>query len=351
MRIIILVPDMTMGGVTTIVRNLDQGIKEYSFKAKIVSLKREDNVENLCMTNKFSIFKALIIFWKISKSFKPDIIHSHTIFSHIIALLYKFIFNKSVKVICTEHGSLENKNKNKLVFILFRLLSKMANKIVFVSKFSLSSYVSNKIVSQFNSMVIYNGIGIYEANTIEKNKFKNKEGVNFCYIGRFSPEKNLTLLLEAYKILIEKNEKDINLTLIGDGEQREQLKEYCRQNRLDKINFLGFRSDVHDILKTMDCLVLSSFTEGLPTVVLEAYLQRTLVVSTNCGGVSEIIIDKDFISFDFLEESLADRMSYVLNLDYSTRCRIQEENYNFVLDNFSLEKMIISYVQLYKEVL
>lgn len=350
MRIIMLVPDMNMGGVTTIVRNLDEGLKEYNVTSKIVSLKKEVDVESLYMNSKFSILKALISFNKISKSFKPDIIHSHTVFSHIIALLYKFFFNKSVKVVCTEHGSFEIKNKNKFVFILFRLLSNISNKIVFVSKFSLFSYVSNNIVNKFNSIVIYNGIKIYDMDMVVKNKYQINKEINLCYIGRFSPEKNLNLLLESYRILIKENNNLINLTLIGDGEQKEQLKEYCSQNNLDKIKFLGFRSDVQDILKTMDCLVLSSFTEGLPTVVLEAYSQRVFVVSTNCGGVKEIIKNEDFISKDFKAETLADRMKYVINL-----CEVEKEknkNYNFRLlnDKFSLENMVLNYINLYKDI-
>ena len=145
--------------------------------------------------------------------------------------------------------------------------------------------------------------------------------------------------------------KNINLYLIGDGEEKEYLQDYCSLNNIENVVFCGFRKDVDNILSRMDCLILSSLTEGLPMVVLEAYAQNVLVVSTDCGGVKEIINDKNFIAQNDNVESLMQRMSYVLNLDEKSTDKLKKENFDRCKIIFSSDAMFKAYEDLYKEVL
>ena len=354
MKILYLIPDFKVGGVTTVVQSIVEGMRMRGYDSKIICLKKLESgdFENLEMNSKFDLIKALLRFKKIVSEYEPDVIHSHTIFSHFLALLYKVLFNKNIRVVNTEHGSLVDSQKNKLIFKVYKFLAKYANKITFVSDFSAKTYIENNIVLKDMVEVIYNGIDSQE-NIINKNNIiKLKEGFKFCYIGRFSQEKNVILLIKAFeKLKIKSPDSDMSLYLVGDGEEDSFLRNYCNNNNLKNIYFLGFRRDIVEILNSIDCLTLSSLTEGLPMVVLEAYANKVLAISTDCGGVKEIIIDMNFIAKNNDLDSLLETMEYIFYLDKQSKERKKLENYKYYKEKFSSNIMLQAYESLYKGVL
>lgn len=349
MKVLFLVPDWKVGGVTTIVENIAKELDIRNYDTKIVCLKDDACEDSLSMISKFDVFKALLKFKTIVSKYNPDIIHSHTVFSHIIALLYKIIFNKKICVINTEHGTMHNTESKKIAFIVFRILSKFSNLVTFVSDFSKESYILNNVIEREKATVVYNGIKlINNKDKLIEDDIEIFNGFKFCYVGRFSNEKNIILLLKAFELLGKNNsDKEISLYLIGDGEERKKLENYCNDNLLKNVYFCGFRGEVENIISRMDCLVLSSLTEGLPTVVLEAFSQNTMVVSTDCGGVKEVIMNNNFISKNNDLNSLVERLCYVLNLDDVSKKNIREFNYELLKSKFTIYEMVNSYERIY----
>lgn len=349
MKVLFLVPDLKVGGVTTIVRNIESDLKERGHEAQIISL-RGESVENLAMSRKTDLIRALFKFNSIISKYKPDIIHSHTVFPHIIALLYKIFFNRKICIVTTEHGSFQKAHKKNIVFKLLKYLLPYSNKVTFVSNFSSQSYIENRIVDAEKVKVIHNGIN----KKLKKNELPIQDNniFKFCFIGRFSYEKNIKLLLDAFSQLKKSYiGKEISLYLIGDGEEKQRMEDYCLAKNIDNVNFWGFRSDIDDILSQMDCLVLSSLTEGLPTVIIEAFAQKVLVVSTGCGGVKEIIEDINFIAHNNDINSLVEKMNFVLDMDKSASDVVKNKNYYNYKLKFSSEVMMKAYESLYNEVL
>ncbi|QOW44511.1 glycosyltransferase family 4 protein [Acinetobacter piscicola] len=353
MKILYVVPDFKVGGVTTVVQSLDAEMKSRGCDSKIICLKQSENqLDSLNINSKLDLILALLRLKKIVSEYKPDIIHSHTIFPHLIVLLYKFLFNRKIIIINTEHGSLVDDQKDKLIFKLYKILSGSANKITFVSKFSAQTYLDSNIISKEKIKVVYNGIGLSQNLTSKINDVDLDDSFKFCYIGRFSPEKNVILLIQAFqRIQAEQRGQKISLYLVGNGEQESFLKSYCSQNDIKNIYFLGFRQDITEILNSIDCLVLSSLTEGLPMVILEAYVQKVLVVSTNCGGVKEIIQDTRFIAENNNVNSLCESMKFAFYLNKEAKEDIKLENYIYYKKFFSSEVMLEKYETLYKEAL
>ncbi|ACS99036.1 glycosyltransferase family 1 protein [Paenibacillus sp. JDR-2] len=90
------------------------------------------------------------------------------------------------------------------------------------------------------------------------------------HIGRFSKQKNHALLLDSFASLVKQHPKS-RLLLCGDGPLRPEMEEKARGLGIaDKVNFLGLRKDVPELLGALDAFVLPSLYEGLGIVLIEA---------------------------------------------------------------------------------
>jgi glycosyltransferase involved in cell wall biosynthesis len=110
-----------------------------------------------------------------------------------------------------------------------------------------------------------------------------------AFAGLLVPRKGLLHLLDALAIP-GTMPHDATLTVIGDGPQRtEAERRAARQELAGRVTFLGFRTDVADLLQQHDALVLPSTMEQQPLVIAEAMAAGKLVVATNTGGVADML--------------------------------------------------------------
>ena len=109
--------------------------------------------------------------------------------------------------------------------------------------------------------------------------------------GRLSPEKGFDVLVDAAGQVVEAN-PEAGFVLFGDGPQRETLSKRIRAAGLEgRFVLAGHRTDFDRFLPHFDLFVQSSFTEGMPNVLLEAMAARVPVVATAVGGTVELIED------------------------------------------------------------
>ncbi len=109
--------------------------------------------------------------------------------------------------------------------------------------------------------------------------------------GRISPEKGFGILVEAAAI-VTRSAPQVGFVHFGDGPLRETLARRIRQLGLDgRFVLAGFCTELDRFLPHLDLSVLPSFTEGLPTVVLESYAAGVPVVATAVGGTPEAVAD------------------------------------------------------------
>ena len=166
---------------------------------------------------------------------------------------------------------------------------------------------------------------------------KSRGAKRIISVGRLSPEKGQTGLLEAFAALSSEHDA-IELLIVGDGPDRDLLE--ARANELgvtNKVMFAG-RCSEHDTLAHIarsDILVLSSFMEGLPIVLIEAMAIGTPVVASRVAGIPELVDDgktgllftpsnwpeleaclRRLIDDDILRESLADAAKISVRAEY-----------------------------------
>jgi L-malate glycosyltransferase len=108
----------------------------------------------------------------------------------------------------------------------------------------------------------------------------------FFFVGRLNPIKDLGTLLDAYAALPSEVASRSRLFLVGEGPERAMLEAKREALRLgDRAILLGARDDVSELLMAADALVMSSKSEGLPMVLLEAMAAGTPCVATAVGGI------------------------------------------------------------------
>jgi len=111
------------------------------------------------------------------------------------------------------------------------------------------------------------------------------------YIGRLSKEKRVDLAIDIAK------ELSVNLLIAGDG----PLKNHLMKRKCDIVIFLGWQDPVQ-FYKKIDCLILSSYIEGLPNVILEALASGLPIISTNVGGIKNLLKDTTSIIYNGIED-------------------------------------------------
>ncbi|MGH7173683.1 MAG: glycosyltransferase [Gemmataceae bacterium] len=169
--------------------------------------------------------------------------------------------------------------------------------------------------------------------------------------GRLSPEKGFDQLIAA-AALVAKQDPQVGFVLFGDGPLRETLARRIEASGLAGTFVLaGFRTDVERFLPCCDLVVLSSWTEGLPVIVLEALAAGAPVVATAVGGTPEAVHDgiNGYLVPPGNPAALAQRIRDVLG-DEPRRRVMGERGRQFIRQQFTFDVQAKEYERLFKEV-
>ena len=200
--------------------------------------------------------------------------------------------------------------------------------------------------------MIYNGIDsdIYSLQGVSNRDLaKKKYGFQnhiplLLNVGGLRKPKGHIILLEAAAILKKKG-ISFSLVIAGEGKLRPDLERAIEKLRLvSNVCLLGQRDDIPELMSAADIFVLSSLWEGLPGVVLEAMASGLPVVSTNVGGVSELVVENEtgFLVPPKNPQLLAEAIERMLLLPENQRLAMdsrQEEGRGY----FTLDKMVSAY--------
>jgi glycosyltransferase involved in cell wall biosynthesis len=220
-----------------------------------------------------------------------DMIHSHDFRSTLIGFLAAKLTN--IPIITTVHGWIANDYKSALKNIIDKWFIRHVDHVIFVSH-ATRSILGNKI-NKSKYTIIPNCL------KIEQYKVSNQSGcfrkefsikddeIIIAHIGRLSPEKGQILFLQAAKTIVSIN-SNVKFLIIGKGPDKCLLESTVKELGIENhVLFTGFRNDMPDVYQDINLVVQSSYTEGMPNVILEALLLKTPVIATNVGGTSEII--------------------------------------------------------------
>lgn len=223
-----------------------------------------------------------------------DLIHCHLPWA---GFLGRLVFAKTkIPVVYTEHNMQER----------YHIATKMINKLTFNSQslaLGVSEDVTNSIKKNINPKIpvrtLLNGANTdsFRRNPDLGIKTKQELGIpeNAVVIGNvavFRFQKRLIEWLQVFKEIATKNPNVYGI-IVGAGPLEEEIKAELLRLKLEKnVLFPGLKTDVKPYFSAMDIFMMSSSFEGLPIALLEAMSMECAIVSTNAGGIKEVIRDK-----------------------------------------------------------
>ncbi len=135
--------------------------------------------------------------------------------------------------------------------------------------------------------------GVDPARYVSNDADARRKGKRLLFVGRLAAVKGLPVLFSVLGKLRE-GHPDLHLTLVGDGPERKDLAQQVQDLGLaDCVTFAGYRSqtEVADLLGETDILILPSFAEGVPVVLMEAMAATVPVITTQIAGIPELVED------------------------------------------------------------
>ncbi|MGN6568628.1 MAG: glycosyltransferase [Flavipsychrobacter sp.] len=258
----------------------------------------------------FQKVKALI------KEFKPDIVHTHAAKSGVIGRMAADACNVPV-IVHTFHGhvfhSYFNKWTTKTFVQIERYLAKRSSGIIAISEKQKEELANvYKICREEKITIIPLGLDLdkFQKDQAEKRiSFRAKYNIQpdeiaIGIIGRIVPVKNHSLFVAAAKRALEQTKQRLKFVIIGDGDMREQMEtefaaagiSYAYQpnsNNNATAICTSWLTDMDVVLAGLDIVALTSHNEGTPVSLIEAQAAARPVVSTNVGGVGDVVLNNE----------------------------------------------------------
>lgn len=248
---------------------------------------------------------------KIIQEFQPDIVHTHASKAGAIGRLAAI--NCNVKIIVhTFHGhvfhSYFNPLKSKMYKGIERYLAKRSQAIVAISDVQKHELChDHNIASSEKIKVIPLGFdlnkfaqGQDEKRAHFRSQYHLEEStIAIGIIGRLVPIKNHEMFIASAAQLKQNTQQPIQFFIIGDGEERENIEQLCERfqltydnkgnNQVDVV-FTSWIKSVDWALAGLDIICLTSLNEGTPVSLIEAQAAGKPIVSTNVGGIENVVL-------------------------------------------------------------
>ena len=185
-------------------------------------------------------------------------------------------------------------NNYALAHIHKKRIQKLCNysNAIYISKIVQEKY--DNIYSFKNTVTIYDRVR-YNSYYIHQRDYMKNCVCNVLYVGSLDVNKGIYEMLDAFKILQQKEFKT-HLFICGEGDLKDYILNYVNINCLNNVHFLGFREDIEDIRKNMDIALMCSNNEALGRTTIEAMYCENLVIGADSDNACTKYLIKDSLT-------------------------------------------------------
>ena len=289
---------------------------------------------------------------------RVDLIHAHQYSPFFYALLARWVY-RLPPILFMEHGRPYPDYPRARRILANRLLLESRDRVVAVGEAVRQALIVNEGLPADRISVIHNGVdlkpfllGSFNRDTVRRAIGIGDNDFVILQVARLDPIKDHETAFRALGRVLQVR-PDARLVVAGDGPERPWLEALIQNHQLNaNVRLLGTRTDVAQLMSAADVLLLSSISEGIPLTLIEAMAAGLPVVSTDVGGVAEVVDDgvtgllapagdADALARQVLR--LANSPALRINLAQAARTR--------AIEKFAEERMIRSYEVLYREML
>ncbi|XOV66921.1 MAG: glycosyltransferase [Fluviicola sp.] len=324
----------------------------------------EEMVRNPSLSNDRLAYKRLK---EIIREFKPHIVHTHA--SKAGALGRKAADACKVPVIVhTFHGhvfhSYFGKVKTRVFKEIEKNLAKKSHAIIAISNRQKEELCDiHKVCKRNKTHVIplgfdlkpFNDKRIHERDSKRKELGVSEDTIAIAIVGRFAPIKNHDLFFDSMEKVLASTNKKLQLFVVGDGSERESIENRAAELNKKYPNVVRLTSWITDIASfnaAMDLICLTSHNEGTPVSLIEAQAACIPVVSTDVGGVRDIVKDGDtgYVVPVNDSEVFSEKVLELVENE-KKRQKMSQNGWTFVKDTFNYNTLALNMDKLYKELL
>lgn len=304
--------------------------------------------------------QAFLFLFRLIRREKPAIVHTHTSKAGILGRWAAKLAGASF-IVHTPHGHVFYGHFGILAVKVFFLIEKITNlitdRIVALTEGERKDYIGLSVSKSDKITTIHSGVEIdrYLTSHVNIEEKKRSLGLNFKgqvvgTIGWLLPIKGPMHLLKAMGSVWQ-NRSDAELVFVGKGGLKADLTaQAIEMGMMEKVKFLGWRDDIHEIIPIFDLFVLPSLNEGMGRVLVEAMAAGKPVVASNVGGIPDLVKNEEngLLVPPGDEEALANAVIMVLNDPEKARemgKRGRDRCQDFSLDSM-LQKIDVLYQNL-----
>jgi glycosyltransferase involved in cell wall biosynthesis len=328
-------------------------LQDLEIEAEIImSMSREVNM--------FMDYQSFREIKKIIKEFQPDIVHTHASKAGFVGRLAA-ISAKVPIIVHTFHGHVFEgyfrRPKAKLIIAIERWLAKKSQAIVAISELQKNDLTHKFAIAQENKVhVISLGFDLerfYPSSEKRANARKtyhiSEDTIAVGIVGRLTPIKNQAMFIHAAAMVIEERKKKFKFFVVGDGELKLKLEAKTKELGIEEfVTFTSWIGAMEEFYFAMNLVCLTSRNEGTPVTLIEAQAAGVPVISTDVGGVKDVVINGEtgVILKTMEAEELSKTILQLAELK-SQRLQMSKNAHNFAKRGFTHTQLAENMEKLY----
>ena len=332
--------------------------KKDQYTTRLISL--DLKIETIHIDSKgMSLKNDILLFFKyyyLIKKYKPDYFFGFTIKPNIYFNLASFFSKvKNINTITGLGTSFMNKGfLNFIVKLMYKIALLNSYITIFQNNDDLNTFKNDIIIKYKKNYKVVKGSGVdLNFYKYSKNLLKDKDSLNFLFVGRVIPDKGIIELISAISN-IKKKYKNIKFKFIGslDYENFTLINKIKIKKLIsdDLIEYLGYKEDIRSYVIESNCLILPSYREGLPRSLLEAASIGRPIIATDVAGCREIVKNgyNGFLCKVKDSLDLEKKIIKFINLNTNKILEMSTNSRKLVENKFELNKIISSYLEIIK---
>lgn len=350
MKILHVITSLLTGGAEKLIVDIVPCLREKGHVVDVVvfngietpflkELRKNKDVKIYLLGKSFYDVRYILKLRRIIKNY--DVVHTHNSSPQLYAAIANIGMHK--RLVTTEHNTTNRKRNNLLLRIVDKWMYKQYEQIICISD-KAAENLKDYLGCSDRICVIYNGVNVERFHQAQPIADMKSSRFVALMVAAFRPQKDQDTLVRAISRLPKEK---YEVWFAGDGPRMEEVQNLVKRLAVEnQVRFLGNRTDVSELLKTADVIVMSTHYEGLSLSNIEGMSVEKPFVASDVDGVHEITTGygilfphEDVVSLSTILQRLSENSAYYKEV--AKKCYDRAKNYD-------LTSMVSQYCEVYE---